>query len=617
MPDFTLSVARERLDADELERLRRLGTVITDDRRRRPLYFDGRFLAARDLTREQTYFLTRQADLARAGGAGVVDGLVVRRGETATTIQISPGHGVTPSGELVVLAHPFVVDLANVADSQRLDAAFGLARIPSAPPRNRSGLFIVALRAVEFTANLVASYPTSITGRRSVEDGDIIEAVAVTLIPYPDGGARNDVDQRRALAAVDVFVHDSGRGLPAGVLPLAMVALDRSVVEWVDPFLVRREVGAERREILSIGVGRRALREAQVQQYEQHLREVLEQRVAGNRGTRFAASEHFLALPPAGRMPAAAIDPADFTQLYFPTETDVALSIIPEDEIGVLVDESLMLPPIDLTLGGDELESTSVLVLLPVARGELRRLQATLATLTRALLPAAPGLLAKRRPIEVLRGLVLPRSMPPVLATASVVDAAWRHALAGQDLLWYVRQRNVQYKAEVTGVATGVIGDEGPSERALASHLRQFSAQTLFGRLRSRATAAAAAEMVAFASSSKFTVSKTLFLASLHELEIEPKLDRAAVLKVAARFAAPDLGEGMKRLETARPELRTNDTIVQALVKSGVVPEIDRLGATAKPVELDTLAVDLVTAARSGAPQVAALVRTRLAGVPA
>src|SRR5215218_6561845 len=66
---------------EQQERLRRLqesNTLVVDDRRRRPLYFDGRFLAARDLTREQAYFLTRQADLGRAGGAGVVHGLEVR-----------------------------------------------------------------------------------------------------------------------------------------------------------------------------------------------------------------------------------------------------------------------------------------------------------------------------------------------------------------------------------------------------------------------------------------------------------------------------------------------------------------------------------------------------------
>lgn len=617
MLDFTRGVARERLDADEFERLRRAGTVIVDDRRRRPLYFDGRFLAARDLTREQGYVLSRQADLARAGGAGVVQGLGVGRGPSATTIRIGTGHGVTPGGELVVLSHELVVDLADVVQTQRLDTAFGIARIPAEPARSRTGLFIVALRPVEFTANPIASYPTSITGPRSVEDGDIIEAAAVTLIPYPDDAARDEIDQRRARAALDVFVHEAQRGLPAGVLPLAMVALDRAVVRWIDPFLVRREVGAERGDTLSIGIGRRALREAQVQQYDQHLRDVLEQRQAGNRGTRFAASEHFLALPPAGRMPAAALDADDFSQLYFPAQTDVALSVVPADEVAVLVEESLLLPPIDLTLTDDELESTSILVLVPVERGELRRLQASLTSLTRPLLTAVPGLLAKRRPIETLRGLVLPRPAPPVLATQNVADAAWRQALAGNDLLWYVRRRNLRYKAELAGTATRLVGDEAPAERSLTTALRSLGATTQFGRMKKRATSAADAEMVALVSSPKFEGSRTLLLAGLNELESQDKLDRAAVLKVAERFSDPTLGEGVARLEAANPELKTNNTMVQALAKSGAVPELDRLAARATPAELDALATDLTTAARAGgAEQVAALVKARAGGAP-
>lgn len=617
MIDFSAGVARERLDRDEFERLRRAGTVILDDRRRRPLYFDGRFLAARDLTREQGYVLSRQADLARAGGAGVVQGLAVRRGATATTIRIGTGHGVTPSGELVVLGHDLVVDLADVAQTQRLDTAFGIARIPAEAARSRTGLFIVALRPVEFTANPIASYPTSVTGTRSVEDGDIIEAAAVTLIPYPDDAAPSEMDERRARAALDVFVHGSQRGLPAGVLPLAMVGLDRAVVQWVDPFLVRREVGGERGDIVSVGIGRRALREAQVQQYEQHLREVLAQRQAANRGARFTASEHFFALPPVGRMPAGGLDPADFSQIYFPAQADVALSIIPEDEVSVLVEESLLLPPIDLTVADDELESTAILVLVPVERGETRRLQATLTSLTRPLVTAVPGLLARRRPIEALRGLVPRRLAPPVLDTQSVVDAAWRQTLAGKDLLWYVRRRNLQYKAELSGTATRLLGDETPAERTLTTTLRSAGAATQFGRIKARATSAADAEIVSVLSSPKFTGSRTLLLGGLQELEREDKLDRAAVLKVAERFADPTLGQGVARLEEANPELKTNNTLVQALAKSGTVPELDRLAATATSTELSALATDIATAARTGgAEQVAVLVKTRLAGAP-
>mgnify|MGYP003510254501 CR=1 FL=1 len=58
-----------RLNLDHLERstiesLRRAGTIIANPSRRRPRYFDGRFLAAGDLTREQDYFLDRGCDLA-------------------------------------------------------------------------------------------------------------------------------------------------------------------------------------------------------------------------------------------------------------------------------------------------------------------------------------------------------------------------------------------------------------------------------------------------------------------------------------------------------------------------------------------------------------------------
>jgi hypothetical protein len=619
MPDFTVGAARERIDPDELDRLRRAGTLVIDERLRHAFFFDGRFLAARDLTREQTYFLTRQADLARAGGAGVVHGLDVAAGPSATSVRIGRGHGVTPAGELVLLGSDLVVDLADVAQTQRLDAAFGIARIPAEAARNRTGLFIVALRPVEFTSNPIASYPTSITGTRSVEDGDIVEAAAVTLIPYPDDAARAEIEERRARAALEVFVRGSERGTPAGVLPLAVVALDRAVVQWIDPYLVRREVGAERGDVLSIGVANRALREAQLQQHERHLRDVLARRGVGNRGMRFAASEHFLALPPAGRLPAAAVDPADFTQLYFPAQMDVALSIVPEDEIGVLVDESLSLPPIDLTLAEDELESTAVLVLVPVARGALRRLQATLTSLTRPLVSAAPGLLAKRRPIEALRGLTLPRRpSAPVVATESVADAAWRSALAGKDLLWYVRRRNLAYKAELAGTATRLIGDEGPSETALTETVRAAGASTQFTRLERRATAAAHAEMVALASSPTFASSRTLLLSMLNELEArgEP-LDRADVLAVAERFEHPAIGAGIARLEAAIPEVTTNANLMRAFTRSGAVPELDRLVARATPETLSTLTGDLARVAREGnAEAVNAMVMERLGGAP-
>lgn len=461
MFDASKGSRRQVIDQDERERLTASNTLFVDTRRRRPKYFDGRFLTARDLTRDQTYFLTRQADLGRSIGTGVVNGLMVEEGGTATSLHIEPGLGVTPSGELVSVPVRLTVDLADIPSAQHLNAALGLSLRPLDPARSRSGLFVLALRPVEFTANPIASYPTSITGPRSVEDGEIIEATAATLIPFPDEGDAGEWNLRRSRVAHQVFVERAMRGLPAGVLPLAMVAVDRNIVQWLDPFLVRRELGVSQGEVLGLGLGTKSLRYAQVQQYEAQLQDVLRDR--GTRGQRFAAADHFLALPPVGHLPVAAIDLAEFSQIYFPPEIEVELSVIPDDEVPVLLDESLTLPPIDLRLGEGQQDSTSVLILVPVDRTKMDELKARLTTVRRSFKVAAPGLVAKRSPLELLQGLRLPRVVLPPVSAANTQDSAWREAVqlaadAETGLLWYVRRRNLTISAESAGVAVPLPG---------------------------------------------------------------------------------------------------------------------------------------------------------------
>src|SRR5688572_13714992 len=208
----------------ERERLINRQVLFSDPRRWRPRWFDGRFLAAADLQGEQNYFLTRQADLARAGGSGVVDGLMVSTVRDAALgaerLRIDPGQGVTDTGELIVLLDGLTVDPADVPEMQRLDAAFGLQVIPNEPGRTRTGLYVLALRPVEWTANPIGAYPTSLTGVRTVEDGTIVEGVAVSLIPYPEQTADDTWSRRRARVAREIFVDGRDHGLTSGVLPL-------------------------------------------------------------------------------------------------------------------------------------------------------------------------------------------------------------------------------------------------------------------------------------------------------------------------------------------------------------------------------------------------------------
>jgi hypothetical protein len=475
MVNSKTNTQREEIDSKEQQDLQKVGALIGDNRRSRPNYFDGRFLTAADLTADQTYFLSRQADLARSSGFGVIEGLQVSlatgtkesASDSASTVSITAGYGLTPGGELVSIPADLDVSLADLAGAQKLNAAFGLATIPSEPLRSATGLFVLGLRPVEYTDSPIASYPTSPGGDRKVQDGFIREATAVTLIPFIDVG-NGGIEQGRSQVAHDIFVKGTNQIALPGVLPVAMVHLSRGVVDWVDVWLVRREIGSDARQILALGGVSRALREAHAQQYAEHLKLILEQRRTNNRGLNFSAAEHFSVLPPVGQLPKEAIqsntstdsnDPnalARFTQVFFPPEIEVDLSIIPDDELAAVVEDSLLLPPIDLTLTAEARDSIAILILIPVPRQRTQNLfnqlrlpdQPQVPPLQRQILPAAAGQLAKRLPLEVLQGIRRPRFAALALNPQIPVDSLWRNELAAQPLLWFVRRRNFAYRSD-------------------------------------------------------------------------------------------------------------------------------------------------------------------------
>lgn len=541
---------REPLDEVEIRRFQTSGTVLFDEQRRRPRYFDGRFLAARDLTREQTYFLSRQSSLGQVLGAGIVTGLRVTDAPGASgRVRISTGFGLTIGGELVALDDELTVDLDNVGEAERLNAAFGLRRVPQPPLRARSGLFVLGLRPVEFTANPIASYPTSLDGPRTLEDGDIVEASAISLIPYPEEGSRDEPALRRARVARTIFVEGSTRGIPTNVLPLAIVALERGVVQWVDNFLVRREVGAGHTGP-ALGIAPQALREAHLMQYEDHLREVLLERQAGNRGDAFAASEHFLALPPAGRLPKGAIDTNTFTQLFFPPEVDVDLALVPEDEVPALMRESLALPPIDFTAGREILEATPVLALVPVPRTVLRELDGTLPRLTRTLRPAVAGTIARLKPVEMIQSLIVPKVVPPPTAIQNSDDQRWRNAVAAAAALWYVRRRNLSRRLERVATRVTLQNEVGVQTLDLFEPFR-LEASVLELRERSDAsTWSTLAETFA-----KMTPSRILSEGALREAESKQPITQQDAEQVELRFLSPEVKDGLARLHKVRPNL--------------------------------------------------------------
>jgi hypothetical protein len=586
---------RERLIAQEV--------LVGDPRRWRPRWFDGRFLAASDLQAEQNYFLVRQADLGRAGGAGVIEGLLVS--ETIDTptgaelLRIDAGEGITDTGELVVLFDALTVNPADVPEMQRVDAAFGLQVIPNESGRTRTGLYILALRPVEWTANPIGAYPTSLTGTRTVEDGTIVEGVAVSLIPYPQQGAEDTAFRRRASVAREIFVDGRDRGLISGVLPLAMVSLRGNFVEWVDPFLVRRETGAERPAGMDFGFGARGLREAHLLQYQRHLADAMS---AGS-DQPFAATSYFDALPPVGQFPAATLDADRLTQRFFPAGIDVELSFIPEDELTAVIEESLLVPPIDLTAGVDRLAGTTVVVLVPLARDRFAQNRSALpnwdADLPR-LRPVFTDLKAQATP----RDLLMARLFPPVTAPATDSDEQpWRQLLRdalAQPLLWYVRRRHLPIPTNTAGTAVSANSVVVSEPRGL-TRLMSTDASLSDGMRRLRSVnVPEVATLSRRLTERRFVDNPALLRSIVARAAGSAGTTPSAAAAVAALGATTDpaLGKGLALL-TAQSGALARTLNSDRIVEAGVLPEIDRLARDVPPNRLAELATELRNAVKA------------------
>ena len=573
--------------------------LVGDPRRWRPRWFDGRFLAASDLQAEQDYFLIRQADLGRASGTGIIDGLMVSEEAGTERLRIEPGAGVTDRGELIVLAEELVVAPANIPEIQRLDAAFGLQVIPNVPGRNRTGLYVLGLRLVEWTANPIGAYPTSLTGRRSIEDGTIVEGIAVTLIPYPDTGNEESWPRRRARAAREIFAEGKDRGIDSGVLPLALVALRGNFVEWVDPFMVRRETGADRPAGMDFGFGARALREAHLLQYQRHLADALDL----NSDQSFSATAYFDALPPVGQFPAGTLDADRLTQRFFPAGIEVELSFVPEDEMPAIIEESLLLPPIDLTDTAEERTGTGVIVLVPLRRAAFNQNRRTLPNFDAELPQLRPAFLQLKGlapPKELLlaqrfRGLPLqPQINPPEEAWRGLVRDALQNPL-----LWYVRRRHAPIPSNIAGTPVSAthaaVGNPIKFVGILQSN--EVLAER-FGRVKDLGSPEVDA-LTKRLTENRFVERPELIRSMLANAvgEKGAELRAEEIVKNLAPAADPALGEGLATLEKEDPALgRTLKTA--GVVETGVLAEVDKITRRVPPEKLADFASELKEAAK-------------------
>jgi hypothetical protein len=622
----------------ELSEAINTGTLIVDPARRRPFYFDGRFLTASDLTADQDYVRARQSDLAQAIGAGVIRGLTVTVRSNGTgndpEIEIDAGVGLTPAGDLVLLNEPQRVRLELVPETQVIEAQLGVKLLASAAARNRSGIFVLALRPVEYTSNPVASYPTTLDGARTVHDGDVVEATAITLIPYPDRSIVEGPDARRARVAREIFFEGRRPGVLQEALPLAMLYLEGGALRWLDMFMVRREIGAESTLAAGLNQRPRALLEAWLKQHQDHYAAIGEGAILQG----FNATRFFDALPPVGLIPAAnlkfdtQLGAFTLVQSFFPPVVDCEFAFVPSDEIAVLVDEALGLPPIDLESSEDDLDHLSILIVAPITRQELEKRKRELTAVTRLVRSSAPLMLAKRSPFEALVKGVVPRPLVPVDTQQQDLDKAWDNALkdaqnavrtGNNGCFWYLRRRQLPYYAEISSATLRLAGDAAALDATVNERLAADEAGQQFTDITKTMPRLAIAETVNLLGAPRLAVSPGLqnkVLAAsdllrrgaLTALAATPRdaagaVTHASVLNVSRRFGDPRLGEGIDSLlqavdQPAREALQTGqgaDTIVQA----NVAPELDQAVRQLPAAELPKFGAQVAQLAGAGDKQ--------------
>jgi len=444
--------ARVEMDKQAVLQAVKAGVLDVDERRARARYSDGQVLGADGFRRDHALFARRQRDLGRIVERGVVEGLHLRQallldGDGLATdkldptrLVIDPGHGVTRAGQTIVVRSKLEIDLTQLPIFQKLDAVFGLDRLPRPPIRTQSGVFAVALRPVEFTANPVAPYPTQITGERRLEDGDVIEASLVTLVPLQSESSLDGVDAGPAALAHRVFVGGLDPLPIDDALPIAALALERGQIVWLDVDVARREATADPGH--GFGIGHRAELDAHMRHFEQRMAAIIERRQQAALGTRFAASDYFEVLPPAGEIPTAGVSVSGdrLVQWFFPADVEADLVLIAEDELPELIEEAMPLGPYDLSQGAKIAEASPIMIAITVPRDDFAATAQALGGVLRQSIGPRLGSFARRRPIDaLLRRFQRPASLVGGPTVPELVP--WENALAGASSLFFFRQR--------------------------------------------------------------------------------------------------------------------------------------------------------------------------------
>lgn len=390
-------------------------TVNRDVERRRMNPFTGRALTERVLTGEQAHRSLHIARLNRTLSPGVVQGCdlafaALAAGASvndpppaeldlarARVLVLGEGTGVAATGEeVVVVGEPEidVLDLPVVAPPWLLD---GQPAPPPGPPvaletrivgaalrdvlgrgiaLPRAG--VILLEPAEFDSLLTFDERALLTQCERDEQAEAFddevrqEAVHPVFYAWPEEWLPlpvPDLRWRNRLAHA-VFAREAGLGAVAALpwwdfgVPVSLVGFNAA---WEPLFadraaVVRKGGRPLAKRAVTAGSGDRFLWQARIEQLVEHIEE---ERALGATTEELAVRMRFL--PPAGLLPADAVQPRAAVNVFFPPTITLTAAPVPEDQLDTMLEDSAALATIDLQATDD------VRVLVPVPNAVFER----------------------------------------------------------------------------------------------------------------------------------------------------------------------------------------------------------------------------------------------------
>jgi len=322
-----------------------------DPRLTRTHYFDGRLLTADDLNRDQLYLDRRLREVGQALGQGILRGLDLAFNSLTGLLTLSPGIGISAAGRVLQLGRDLTIDLGDRALISSLNDGRN--------QRLERGLYAVVLRYTEIGTDIAEVFPTDLGDKRTFQYDVISEAVQLGLVSLVQPlGQQNELQIRANLIRQYLGDPTGGGAVPEDAVALGVLAISNDRPQWLDTRLLRQPL----RDIPQPG----QLQEDLARHYEALFNDVISYRRSGSLGDDFAASEYFRLLPPVGPLPKATIDPVNGRQGFFPENYRVWIAPVRRSDLELIQKESMVLPPIDLTLK----EPCDVIVLAPLSNAD-------------------------------------------------------------------------------------------------------------------------------------------------------------------------------------------------------------------------------------------------------